>query len=132
MILHALSQYYERKSSVDEGALPLFGFERKIIPAIIEISQQGELVQVRVNDKDSSSSEYIVPQGVKKTSGVAANLLWDNAEYVLGLVITGKPERVIQQHEAFIKRIKSLDEPAKNDEAYNRYYAFSIILILQY
>ena len=116
MILHALSQYYERKSSVDEGALPLLGFERKIIPAIIEISQQGELVQVRVNDKDSSSSEYIVPQGVKKTSGVAANLLWDNTEYVLGLVITGKPERVIQQHEAFIKRIKSLDEPAKNDE----------------
>ena len=57
-----------------------------------------------------------MPQGVKKTSGVAANLLWDNTEYVLGLVITGKPERVIQQHEAFIKRIKSLDEPAKNDE----------------
>ena len=116
MILHALSQYYERKSSVDEGGLPLLGYERKIIPAIIEINQQGELIQVRVNDKDSSSSEYIVPQGVKKTSGVAANLLWDNAEYVLGLVLKGNPERVIKQHEAFIKRIKSLDVPAKNDE----------------
>jgi CRISPR-associated protein Csd1 len=27
---------------------------------------------------------FLVPKAVKKTSGVAANLLWDNAEYVLG------------------------------------------------
>ena len=116
MILHALTQYYERKSSAEEGVLPPLGFERKIIPAIIEINQQGELIQVRVNDKDSSSSEYIVPHGVKRAANIAANLLWDNAEYVLGLVLKGNPERVIKQHEAFIKRIKSLDEPAKNDE----------------
>lgn len=116
MILHALAQYYERKSGVEEGVLPLLGFERKIIPVIIEISGQGTFVQVRVTDKDSSSSEYIVPQGVKKTSGVAANLLWDNAEYVLGLTIKGKPERVTKQHEAFIARIRALGEPAKSDK----------------
>ncbi len=116
MILHALAQYYERKSGVEEGVLPPLGFERKIIPAIIEISDQGTLIQVRVTDRDSSSSEYIVPQGVKKTSGVAANLLWDNAEYALGLTLKGKPERVIKQHEAFVERIRALEEPAKSDE----------------
>ena len=115
MILQALIQYYERKSSVEEGALPPPGFERKIIRVIIEINRQGDLIQIRVTDKDSISSEYIVPQGVKKTSGVAANLLWDNAEYVLGLAVKGKPERVIKQHEAFLERIRSLGEPAKSD-----------------
>ena len=83
MILHALAQYYERKSGVEECGLPRPGFERKNIPFIIEISDQGTFIQPRVTDRDSSSSEYFVPQGVKKTSGVAANLLWDNAEYAL-------------------------------------------------
>ena len=116
MILHALAQYYERKSGVEEGGLPRPGFERKIIPAIIEISDQGTLIQVRVTDRDSISSEYIVPQGVKKTSGVAANLLWDNAEYALGLTLKGNPERVIKQHQAFVERIRAVEEPAKSDE----------------
>ena len=116
MILHALAQYYQRKSGVEEGVLPPPGFERKIIPVIIEISNQGTLVQVRVTDKNSSSSEYIVPQGVKKSVNIAANLLWDNAEYVLGINTKGKPERVIKKHVAFVKRIRSLDEPAKSDK----------------
>lgn len=116
MILHALAQYYERKSSVEEGGLPQPGFERKNIPVIIEISDQGTFIQPRVTDRDSSSSEYFVPQGVKKTSGIAANLLWDNAEYALGLTLKGKPERVIKQHEAFVERIRALEEPAKSDE----------------
>ena len=116
MILHALAQYYERKSGVEKGVLPPPGFENKIIPVIIEINDQGALVQIGVTDRDESSSEYIVPQGVKKTSGVAANLLWDNAEYALGITIKGKPERVIKQHQAFVERMRSLEEPAKSDE----------------
>ena len=116
MILHALSQYYERKSGVEEGGLPPPGFERKIIPVIIEISDQGALVQVRVTDKNSPSSEHTVPQGVKKSVNIAANLLWGNTEYVLGLAVKGKPERVIKQRAAFVEEIRSLDEPAKSDE----------------
>lgn len=116
MILHALAQYYERKSGVEKGGLPQPGFERKNIPFIIEISDQGTFIQPRVTDRDSSSSEYFVPQGVKKTSGVAANLLWDNAEYALGLTLKGNPERVIKQHEAFVERIRALEEPAKSDK----------------
>lgn len=116
MILHALAQYYERKSGAEEGVLPPLGFERKIIPVIIEITDQGTLVQVRVTDKNSPSSEYIVPQGVKRAVNIAANLLWDNAEYVLGINTKGKPERVVKQHVAFVERIRSLDEPAKSDK----------------
>lgn len=116
MILHALAQYYERKSGVEEGVLPPPGFERKIIPVIIELTDQGTLVQVRVTDKNLPSSEYTVPQGVKKSVNIAANLLWGNTEYVLGLAVKGKPERVIKQHETFVEEIRLLDEPAKSDE----------------
>lgn len=116
MILHALAQYYERKSGVEEGALPLLGFERKTIPVIMEITDQGTLVQVRVTDKNLSSLEYTVPQGVKKSANIAANLLWGNTEYVLGLAVKGKPERVTKQHLAFVERIRSLGEPARSDK----------------
>jgi CRISPR-associated protein Csd1 len=53
--------------------------------------------------------------GVKKTSGVAANLLWDTLEYVLGVDTKGKPERVAQQHAAFRARIAALPEAARED-----------------
>ncbi len=116
MILHALTQYYERKSTAEKGALPPYGFERKEILAVIEIGRQGELIQILRKDKDSKSSEYTVPQSVKRAANIAANLLWDNAEYALGIDIKGKPKRVLKKHKDFIERIKSLDEPAKSDE----------------
>ena len=50
---------------------------------------------------------------MKKTSGVAANLLWDNAAYVLGVDTKGKPKRVEEQRQAFIARIESF--AARND-----------------
>ena len=83
----------------------------------------GALVQVRVTDK----KEYIVPQKVKRAGKkIAANLLWDNAEYALGLVVKEKsePERVIKQHEAFVEKIRSLDEPAKSDRGIQRLLRF--------
>ena len=116
MILQALTRYYERKSAANEGELPPFGFESKIIPVIVEINQQGHLVQLRVNDKTSSAAQFIVPHGVKRASGIAANLFWDNAEYALGIDTKGKPERVAEQHAEFVKRIEMLPEPAASDQ----------------
>ena len=126
MILQALYDYYQRKQDDTEDALPPFGFEWKEIPFIIEIDADGRLVQI----EDTRSGEgrkkqarpFLVPQGVKKTSGIASNLLWDNAEYVQAIprkVKKGQkkpdPVRVLQQHEAFIERIRSLPEPAASD-----------------
>lgn len=110
MILQALTQYYERESNAEKGALPLIGFEQKVISVIIEINLQGVLVQIRPNDKTAT-----VPHRVKRALNITANLLWDNAEYVLGMAVKGNSERVIRQHEAFIERIRLLDEPAKSD-----------------
>jgi CRISPR-associated protein Csd1 len=107
MIIQALCAYYDRNAD-----LPRLGFETKAIPFVIEINSAGQLVQIEdtrsLEGKKKVARNFVVPQGVKKTSGVATNLLWDNAEYVLGVTGTGKPERVREQHAAFLAKLDAL------------------------
>lgn len=119
MILQALHEYYQRKQRDPDPArrLPAFGLEDKEIPFIIELDADGMLLGLKdtrqLEGKKKVAARFLVPQSVKRASGVAANLLWDNAEYVLGVDTRGKPERVIQQHAAFRERIAAL--PAQDD-----------------
>lgn len=121
MILQALNDYYRRKCDGSDPAqrLPAFGLEQKEIPFLLEITRDGELVQLvdtrTLNGKRKVGQTFRVPQGVKKTSGVAANLLWDTLEYVLGVDTKGKPERVAEQHAAFLARLASLPAAARED-----------------
>lgn len=121
MILQALTDYYRRKCDDPDPAqrLPAFGLEQKEIPFILEISAEGELLQLRDTREPQGKKKvariYRVPMGVKKTSGVAANLLWDTLEYVLGVDTKGKPERVAEQHAAFRARIAALPEATRQD-----------------
>ena len=107
MILQALCDYYERKPD-----LPRLGFETKAIPFVIEINAAGQLVQIEdtrtLEGKKKIARNFLVPQGAKKTSGVSANLLWDNAEYVLGVTNAGKPGRVLEQHAAFLAKLDAM------------------------
>lgn len=121
MILQALVDYYRRKQADPDPAnrLPAYGFEEKEIPFVLEVDANGRLVQI-VDTRSGAGKKkiaqlFLVPHGVKKTSGVAANLLWDTAEYVLGVDTRGKPERVAEQHTAFRERIESLPEEVKKD-----------------
>ena len=134
MILQALAEYYDRKSAADNSLAPP-GFEAKEIPFVLEINTDGQLIQIEdtreiVGRKKRARSE-LVPQGVKKTSGVAANLLWDNAEYVLGIDTKGKPERVVEQHAAFRNKIDELPNPAKEDAGIEAIRAFYSTLDLE-
>ncbi len=121
MILQALNDYYRRKCDDPDPAqrLPMFGLEQKEIPFLLEISPEGELLQLRdtreLNGKKKVARVFRVPIGIKKTSGVAANLLWDTLEYVLGVDTKGKPERVAEQHAAFRARIAALPDAARED-----------------
>jgi CRISPR-associated protein Csd1 len=130
MILQALHELYERKRADPDPArrLPPFGFEEKQIPFVIEIDANGRLVQIsdtrETAGKKTVGRTFLVPQGIKKTSGVAANLLWDTAEYVLGVDTKDKPERVAEQHAAFMARIEALPEPAREDPGVRAVLAF--------
>lgn len=126
MILQALCDYYERKPD-----LPRLGFETKAIPFVIEINAAGQLVQIEdtrtIEGKKKIARNFLVPQGEKKTSGVATNLLWDNAEYVLRASSASKLAemkedkrqkyrlRLREMRNAFIAQIKSLPESAHED-----------------
>ena len=89
MILQALVDYYDRKATDPDSALAPGGLEWKEIPFILELNADGTLVQIvdtrEFQGKKLIAKRFLVPQAVKKTSGVAANLFWDTAEYVLGL-----------------------------------------------
>ena len=119
MILQALHNYYDRKSADPESGLAQPGFEWKEIPFVIELEAQGNPIQIEDTregeGKKKRARSFLVPQGVKKTSGVAANLLWDNAAYVLGMDTKGKPKRVEEQRQAFVAKIESLSTATRND-----------------
>ena len=119
MILQALNGYYQRKAADPDPTrrLPAFGLEEKEIPFVLQIDATGRWLppiqdRRRKDGKKLLGQRYLVPQSVKRASGVAANLLWDTVEYVLGVDTRGKPERVAEQHAAFRARIDALPEPA--------------------
>lgn len=95
MILQALNNYYERKGrhqheSVDAGvAIAPPGFENKEIPYVIVLDETGALVQIDDTATDVGKARrarsFLLPLGAKKSVNIAANLLWGNAEYVLGI-----------------------------------------------
>lgn len=130
MILQALNDYYQRRqrSSNPQDRLPAFGLEEKEIPFVIEIDAEGRLVNLAdtrtVEGKKKIGQRFLVPQGIKKASGVAANLLWDTAEYVLGVDTKGKPERVVEQHTTFRARLDALPEDALRDAGIQAILAF--------
>lgn len=130
MILQALNDYYRRKCDDADPAqrLPAFGLEQKEIPFLLEITPEGKLAQLidtrSLNGKKKVGQTFRVPQGVKRASGIAANLLWDNPEYALGVDTKGKPDRVLEQHAQFVARIKALPAAAQEDVGIQAVLAF--------
>lgn len=107
MILQALKEYYDRK-----GNLAPEGWQMKEIPFVIVLDAEGMPVEVEntleIEGKKKRAKSFLVPMPMKRASGIAANLLWDNLEYALGYVLKGKPDRVKDQHQAFRDRIEDL------------------------
>lgn len=108
MILQALVEYYDRQAADPESGIAPPGWEWKALPFIIEISRAGELVQIAdTRERDGNrlvARRFLVPQGPKRAYGIAANLLWDNVAYVLGIA-DGGGDRVVRQRHAFVDAI---------------------------
>lgn len=136
MILQALCDYYARKPD-----LPREGYELKEIPFIIEIDPDGTLFQIldtrEVQGKRKPARAFLVPQSVKKSVNVAANLLWGNAEYVLGLPDVKKlaerqasgreaeyHARLVEMRSAFVAELRRLPVDTQQDEGILAVMAF--------
>lgn len=111
MILQALNEYYERKVADPESDIPPFGWEHKEIPFVLVLDENASLVTIEDTREGEGRKKrgkvFLVPQGVKKTSAISANLLWDAAGYVFGIDNKGNPQRAALQKQAFLERLSS-------------------------
>ena len=111
MILQALNEYYQRKARMPDSDLAPPGFEHKGIPFLVVLTTKGDFAgfdDTREGEgKKKVAKSFLMPQGIKRSSGVMANLLWDNPGYVFGIDSKGKPERAREQQQAFVEAIRS-------------------------
>ena len=89
MILHALTQYYQRKAESDGGVAPE-GFESKEIPFVIVIDKQGKFIQLEdtreQKGKKKIGRKFLIPKDQHTTGKNAykvSNILWDHYGYLL-------------------------------------------------
>jgi len=128
MILQALNDYYHRKSSDSEAELAPPGFQHQEIPFIIVLDDQGRFIgweDYRESEgRNKRVRSFLVPQAVKKSVNIAANLLWGGLNYALGEDIKENPKRVAKSHQAFLEKIKDLLPLAEQDEGLMSVIAF--------
>lgn len=122
MILQALTHYYE--DLLNRGAIARPGWNLSKISYGLLLDEDGKLVQLlhlqqevpRGKKTVLAPQEYSLPSPVKRSSGVAANFLWDNSGYLLGADNKGKPERSVKCFEAakelHLNLLKNADSPA--------------------
>ena len=99
MILQALTRYYE--DLLAQGKIDAPGWAPAKISFALYLDENGGLTQVvPTMEKVPKGKKTILqpqvmalPAAVKRTVGIAANFLWDNSSYLLGIDQKGKPER---------------------------------------
>ena len=113
MILHALQEYYNRKAADPDSDIAPYGWEKKEIRFVITLDKAGQPIELADTEETiqnkKKSQTFLVPQSVKRTSGIASNLLWDTPAYALGVEPNGGTERTAKQFAAFKQRIVDLD-----------------------
>jgi CRISPR-associated protein Csd1 len=143
MILQALHHYYQRRQADPDPSrrLPAFGFEHKEIAFVVELAADGRVLGLTDTRSPQGNRlvglPFLVPMAVKKTSGIAANLLWDTAEYVLALPDPKKLEqacakgdearyraRLLEMRQAFTSRVDALAHTAPADAGLRAAQAF--------
>lgn len=128
MIIHSLAEYYRRKVNAGDSAVAPFGWEYKEIPYIIALDANGYPVDVYSTvtgtGKDKKARAYLVPKGVIRSSNLKANLLWDNPEYIAGVIVDPKSE---ERHETFKRRVEELGNiPVPAWQAVQKFLSLSI------
>ena len=108
-ILQALASYHDRLAA--KGESPAYGFSNERISYAIVLSPEGEKAVDVVPLLDTSGKKprprlRQVPQPVKRTSGIAANFLWDKTAYALGVKRDSRTKQAVpaeREHAAFKK-----------------------------
>lgn len=130
MILHALTQYYQRKAESDGGVAPE-GFENKEIPFIIVIDKQGKFIQLEdtreLKNKKKVARTFLVPKGLGRSGSKSyevSNLLWDHYGYVLAYAGEKGQEQADKQHASFTAEVSELKQVLPDDAGVAAVVAF--------
>lgn len=91
MILTALYQHYQTLKELN--TVPVPGWETGRVSFALRLDGDGKLLDLMpTTETDTTGKKPVtrplgmrLPLGVKRTVGVAANFLWDNATYLLGI-----------------------------------------------
>ncbi|OOR83174.1 type I-C CRISPR-associated protein Cas8c/Csd1 [Moraxella canis] len=121
MILHALTQYYQRKA-LSEGGVAPEGFEQKQIPFVIVLDEYGRFIQLEdtreLQGKKKVGRSFLVPKGLGrsgKNSYEVSNILWDHYGYVLAYASDKTQEMADKQHASFIAKVDELKKALPDD-----------------
>ncbi|HOH92698.1 MAG TPA: type I-C CRISPR-associated protein Cas8c/Csd1 [Anaerolineaceae bacterium] len=127
MILQNLAKLYDQLLDDESVKIPQPGFSVVNINYFLSISASGELLDIiYVFDETTSGKKtverpqkIILPEAVKRSSGIAPNLLWDNSAYVFGLADESKSFQYCKDRfEAFrehnIAFLSQLNSPETN------------------
>ncbi len=112
-VLTALAAAYDRLA--EEGRAPPYGYSAETIDYVISMNPDGSVAQVAPLGDGKTGRALPVPQAVKRSSGIAANFLWDKTSYVLGVAALQKAKesdadyakrtrRLPDTHAAFVRR----------------------------
>lgn len=126
MILQALTRYYEILTSDPESGIAPPGYSTASVSFAVNLSPEGDLLDLfplaqtvqRNNKTEERPQRRIVPEQVKRSSGISPNFLCDSPAYVLA--ISGKeakdPEYCRKRFEAFkelnLKLLEAADSPS--------------------
>ncbi|HLO16970.1 MAG TPA: type I-C CRISPR-associated protein Cas8c/Csd1 [Anaerolineales bacterium] len=125
MILQALTRYYDILSHDPESDIAPPGYSSTGVSFALNISEQGKLLDVipffeqvpRGKKLEERPRRMIVPEQVKKTSGISANFLCENSAYILGISDKGDTEYSQKRFEEFVRFNKELLAKANSKAA---------------
>lgn len=127
MILQALTRYYDILARDPDSDIAPPGYSAVGVSFALNLSAQGELLdvfplfeKVQQGKKEvERPRRMIVPEQVKRSSGISANFLCDNNAYVLGISEkdTADPEYGRKRFEAFRQLNNELLSKADEDAA---------------
>jgi len=120
MILQALKEYYDRKIADPESGMAPEGFEKKALPFLIVIDNNGAFVSLEDTrerqGKKLIAKTFLVPRSMLRSGSRSFEttfLLWDHFGYLLR-----HPEsegKARKQHEAWLGALAALPEVLRQD-----------------
>lgn len=129
MILQSLQEYYDRKAADPESDIAPEGFEKRKLPFLIVVDEEGEFIGIEDTRKKIGNrlvaETFLLPRSkirTGKNSYKTAFLLWDHIGYLLGLPTSD--EKSAKQHQTWLNKIESLPAELLSDAGVNAVIQF--------